>query len=390
MSPQWTEFNLPCVAGTRIGDAVKAGRAAFINRGEGEPALSVVEDQLLRLIEADHVVCLPVSLPAHSMAARGVVRPVGALVCAADAALVAGLRERLGFVSAFMVQAEAGLARASRQMAAVVRERAEEAQQRQQIAQDLVHEVNNPLSIIQNYLSLLDMKLSGGRAGAVADASIGDDLSVLQEEVARVSRLVQALGHPPVPSVPGSVDANALIVEVVRLFRSSAPGIEILAHGHDEAQRVRAPRDDLKQVLVNLVKNAAEALCGQDDTGQPGPPPAGSRIVVANNGLVNRDGRLMVELSVRDNGPGMSAERLQRLFGPTSGRGPDTEALSLSSKPGADRGRGLAIVQRLVLDMDGLLQCRSSVIGTSVDLFLPQVAAPAPSASLDPTAGVTP
>ena len=71
------------------------------------------------------------------------------------------------------------------------------AEEYREASRRVVHEVNNPLSIIQNYLSLLDMKLSGGRAGAVADASIGDDLSVLQEEVARVSRLVQALGLQP-------------------------------------------------------------------------------------------------------------------------------------------------------------------------------------------------
>ena len=113
----------------------------------------------------------------------------------------------------------------------------------------------------------------------------------------------------------------------------------------------------------------------------------GSRIVVANNGLVNRDGRLLVELSVRDNGPGMPPERLQRLFGPVAGRGPDAIAPVPSSKPGSDRGRGLAIVQRLVSGMGGLLQCRSSVIGTSVDLFLPQVAAPT---SLDSPARPSP
>lgn len=376
---QWLEFSLPSAAGTRLGDGLAGRRPVFIMRADATPVLSVAEDQLLRLLGTDQLVCLPLAppLPATGMAAgpAAVAPPRGALVCVGDAALVTGLRARQAFLSAFMVQAEAVQARAWRSAGAAERALADQATQQLEAARDLVHEVNNPLAIIQNYLALLDARLGAGGATAEA-AALGADIAVLQEEVARVGRLVQALATPVAPTPSGSVDVNRLIADVVRLGRQapgSEAGIEILGHGHEGAPLAMADRDALEQVLVNLVKNAVEALA----TPTPGGRAPGGRVVVANNGLVNRDGRLMLELSVRDDGPGLPSEMLPRLFAPVgSGDGSGAQAGVPSSKPGEGRGRGLAIVHRLVTGMGGLIQCRSSAIGTSFDIFLPQRAAP--------------
>ena len=373
---QWLEFTLPNAAGTRLGDGLAARRPVYIARADATPALSVAEDQLLRLLGTEQLVCLPLSPqpPATGMAAgpAAVAPPRGALVCVGDAALVNGLRTRQAFLSAFMAQAEAVQARAWRSAASAERALADQTAQQLDAARNLAHEVNNPLSIIQNYLALLHTRLGAG-AGAAEAAVIGADIAVLQEEVARVGRLVQALAAPAAVSVTptGAVDVNRLIADVVRLTRQAPggeAGIEVLGHGHDGSPLALADRDQLEQVLVNLVKNALEALAATPADGR-GP---GGRIVVANNGLVNRDGRLMLELSVRDDGPGLPAELLPRLFAPALHAGQGDAAAVHSSKPGADRGRGLAIVHRLVTGMGGLIQCRSSAIGTSFDIFLPQ------------------
>ncbi|GAP37579.1 HDOD domain-containing protein [Piscinibacter sakaiensis] len=357
---QWTEFSLPTQPGTRVGDGLAARQPVFLARDAATP-LEIAEDQLLRLLATDQLVLLP--LPAGD--ARGERRPPAALVCVGDAALMAHLRLRRELLAAFLVQAQALRTRAQALQAVGERERAELVARHALGLRDLAHEVNNPLSIIQNYLSLLDVKLAaGGR-----DASIGQDIGVLQQEVARVGRLVRALAEPA-GAPPQAVDVNAAITDVVRLFRQSGGGlagaaaVDIVDHPHPGGAQVLAGRDALRQILVNLVKNAVEAL-GAIEAGT-------GRVVVAHNGLVNRDGRLMVEISVRDNGPGMAPETLAGLFtAPTAGEAGR-----------AGRGRGLAIVQGLVHGLGGWVQCRSGVGGTCVDVFLPHRAAdPAAPAS---------
>lgn len=362
LPPQWLEFSLPCPAGTRVGDGLGAREAVFVDRADEASPLSIAEDQLLRLLGGEQAVLLPLGLPKST---SGQAR-TAALVCTGDPALLHGLRSRRGFMAAFMVQAENLQARAWRIAALMERDRSELAARHLDTARDLLHEVNNPLAIIQNYLALLDTRLAAG-ADAAEAAAIGADIAVLQEEVARVGRLVHALAVPMAVQPAGSIDVNRLIADVVHLFRQSLgpdAAIDLRAHGHEGTPTAVVGRDELEQVLVNLVKNAVEALSGPDGQLRTG----GGQVVVANNGLVNRDGRLMLELSVRDDGPGLPRALLERLFTP----GGDTAVDS--DKQGEGRGRGLVIVQRLVAGMGALMQCRSSAIGTSFDIFLPQPA----------------
>jgi signal transduction histidine kinase len=105
----------------------------------------------------------------------------------------------------------------------------------------------------------------------------------------------------------------------------------------------------LKQILVNLVKNAIEALSA-----------TGGRIEIANRGHVNRERRLYLELVVSDTGPGLSREVLANLF-----------AAVKSTKEGPHHGLGLSIVHSLVKKLNGHIACRSGRTGTSFEILLP-------------------
>jgi signal transduction histidine kinase len=126
----------------------------------------------------------------------------------------------------------------------------------------------------------------------------------------------------------------------------------------DEADRIEGDPDILKQILVNLVKNAIEALA---DTG--------GRIEIASRGHVNRERRLYLELAVSDTGPGLSREVLANLFSAVK-----------STKEGPHHGLGLSIVHSLVKQLNGHIACRSGKTGTSFEILLPAhagVSAPA-------------
>jgi signal transduction histidine kinase len=126
------------------------------------------------------------------------------------------------------------------------------------------------------------------------------------------------------------------------------PAVQIVASMLDSAAEIEGDADILKQILVNLVKNAVEALG------------AGGRIDISNRGHVNRERALYVELVVSDNGPGLSPEVLANLFSAVR-----------STKDGAHHGLGLSIVHGLVKKLGGQITCRSGRAGTTFEILLP-------------------
>jgi signal transduction histidine kinase len=124
--------------------------------------------------------------------------------------------------------------------------------------------------------------------------------------------------------------------------------VQIEAHTQDLPAEVEGSADTLKQILVNLVRNAVEAM------------PAGGEIQIMNNGLVNRDGLLYTELCVADTGPGVPPEVLANLFSPIR-----------SDKGEGHQGLGLSIVHSLVRKSQGLISCRSSKKGTTFEMLFP-------------------
>ena len=249
---------------------------------------------------------------------------------------------------------------ARRQLASV-------AEEYREASRRVVHEVNNPLSIIKNYLSVLDSKLE-------RQEPVGGELSILNEEIDRVSQLVGSLAEiqPDLDAVRDgdrddgrdalTADVTRVVDDVLRLFRTTnfiPDNVEITVDLAEEG-RIEGDPDILKQILVNLVKNAIEALAA-----------GGGRIGIASRGHVARERRLYLELVVSDTGPGLSREVLANLFSAVK-----------SAKEGPHHGLGLSIVHSLVKKLGGHIDCRSGSTGTSFEILLPAHAGagvPAPS-----------
>ena len=150
-----------------------------------------------------------------------------------------------------------------------------------------------------------------------------------------------------------TTDVGAVVDDVLRLFRATEfvpASVQLVVRMQEGPGAIAGDADMLKQILVNLVKNAVEAM------------PQGGRIEISNRGHVNRERQLYLELVVADTGPGLSPELLANLFAPVA-----------SSKDGAHHGLGLSIVHSLVKKMQGLIACRSGKAGTSFEILLPAV-----------------
>ena len=328
------EFSIPLAKGGAIAASALQRKPAFIARdGDG---LGLAEEQLFRMLGSDSLVCLPLVAGA---------RCLGVLIGGVAAWQLPACQKRERFMHAFGAQAAAALESALSERGHARRQLAHVAEEYREASRRVVHEVNNPLSIIKNYLSVLDHKL------ARREPVVGE-MSILNEEIDRVGQLISGLADLQPSDGVRATDVNKVVEDVLRLFRATdfVPGsVQISASMDQEHHAIDGDADILKQILVNLVKNAVEALASK-----------GGHIEIANRGHVNRERRLYLELVVSDTGPGLSAEVLANLFSPVR-----------STKDGAHHGLGLSIVHSLVKKLDGLIGCRSGRQGTTFEILLP-------------------
>ena len=183
------------------------------------------------------------------------------------------------------------------------------------LAAGVAHEINNPLGVILGYSKLLGRK-------AAPDAA--DDLAVIEEEALRAKEIVDGLLDlsRPLPGGAERVDLRALSEDVVSRLRDARflEGVEVHVDG---AAVAPGNAEKLRQVLVNLVRNAAEAA---------GP---GGRVDVA---VGEWEGS--AEVAVADTGPGIPAERRARLFEPFFTTKPHGTGLGLAVSRAIARAHG--------------------------------------------------
>jgi signal transduction histidine kinase len=89
-------------------------------------------------------------------------------------------------------------------------------------------------------------------------------------------------------------------------------------------------------------------------------PKGGGRIEIINGGRFRRSDMPYFLICVKDNGTGIPADLLSRIFSPVK-----------STKPGANRGIGLSIVHGLVKKLGGEIECVSAAGGTEFKIYLP-------------------
>jgi len=221
-----------------------------------------------------------------------------------------------------------------------------------QMAAGLAHEIKNPLGAIKGAAQLL----GDGRSAAHLGPSEREFLGIILEEVERLDRVVGSVLDYARPSKgdAGLVDANAVVRGTLKLLSSDRAEVSDVRMELDDAlPRVRADAEQLRQVLINLVRNAAQAM------GAIGTVYVSTRIR-RQRSVGGADPATFVEIAVRDEGPGIAPQVMKNLFVPfvtTKDRG---------------TGLGLAISQRVVAEMGGRIDVASSEgLGSTFTVVLP-------------------
>jgi signal transduction histidine kinase len=276
---------------------------------------------------------LLLALVLGTAAAHRLARPVGALADAADR-LAAGdvgaplmgssIREIARLSDAFDAMRRALAARlaevtgANRELAdrqARLEAVQSELLQRERLAvssrlvAELSHEIRNPIANLRNCLEIVRRRVDDDpQAREFADLAI-DELLRMHE----LAEQLLDLNRPRDPAVR-TCDVRAVVREVVVLVTAGLP-TGVLALNVDApagpVPRAAIAPDALKQVLLNLVQNAREALTERAPAGPSDARPAPGRVTIA----VRADAaKVMVD--VADDGPGIPADVLPRIFDP--------------------------------------------------------------------------
>ena len=205
-----------------------------------------------------------------------------------------------------------------------------------EMAAGLAHEIRNPLGAIKGAAQCLDPQRLPGEDG--------EFLEVIVEEVNRLNGVVSAfLDYArPLKQNFGPTDLNEVVTRTIRLIQNEIPpNIELKLELREELARVEADAEQLKQVLINLVQNALEAI-GK----------ASGQIAIRTlrpERFGEFRGTEAVELQVADTGGGIPGDQQLNIFVP----------FFTTKEKGT--GLGLAICQRIVKNHGGSISVQSRV-----------------------------
>jgi HD-like signal output (HDOD) protein/nitrogen-specific signal transduction histidine kinase len=220
-------------------------------------------------------------------------------------------------------------------------------------ARKLAHEINNPLGIITNCLTTMTLKL-------LKENDTQEEIRLIGEEINRISSMVNQMDmfSQAAFTLFELTDVNAVIEDIIHIVKSSlfiASGTVIHFRPDAMLPQIMTSRDAIKQVMINLLKNASEAM---NDGG----------IIEVKTGMFSNlahgdqgpkaDG---IEIIVEDTGPGLPDSIVKGLFKPI-----------VTTKENGHYGLGLSIVHKAVKDLGGSISyANTPAKGASFSIYLP-------------------
>ncbi|MBV8760895.1 MAG: HAMP domain-containing histidine kinase [Deltaproteobacteria bacterium] len=219
-----------------------------------------------------------------------------------------------------------------------------------QLVAGIAHEINNPVNAIVNTVGPLEEAVQSLDKDPDAAKDVAEMVKVVQRGAQRTKAIVSALHNYSRTDDESVVDFD--------IDRSIDDSLELLRHllkqnvtvvkNYSNAGRVRGHAGQINQVFMNLLTNAAQALTGRDK----------ATITIATSG-----GDHDVTVKIIDNGPGIPADVLPRIWDP----------FFTTKDVGEGTGLGLSIVHELVERHGGTIDCQTKVgEGTTFTVRLPR------------------
>jgi two-component system nitrogen regulation sensor histidine kinase GlnL len=226
--------------------------------------------------------------------------------------------------------------------------REEQLVQQQQASRELIrnlaHEIKNPLGGIRGSAQLLEREL--------ADPQLREYTEVIIAEVDRLQDLMNRLLTSHCMMRPGQLNIHDVLERVRRLILAEFPALVIRRDYDTSLPELSADREQLIQAILNIVRNAAQAMDGFGEIRL--------RTRIARQvTLAKRRFKLALELRVIDNGPGIPEEIRDKIFYPL-----------VSGREGGS-GLGLSLAQSFVEQHQGMIEVDSRRGHTCFTILLP-------------------
>jgi PAS domain S-box-containing protein len=219
-----------------------------------------------------------------------------------------------------------------------------------ELAASIAHELNNPLATISLRIESLASDVANDERKAHA-------LEVIAGEVERMGKLISSLlqfsrrGHQQISTlnIREEIENSLELVE----YHLRAQKIEVVREFDTTLPSIQADRQQLRQVLLNLLTNASDAM------------PQGGILVTRAKPVEPENGIQGVRIELTDTGPGIAPAVLEKIWEPF-----------FTTKPeGKGTGLGLAICRRAIEEHHGTISMASQLgKGTTVTIFLPATA----------------
>ncbi len=226
---------------------------------------------------------------------------------------------------------------------------AHDIQAQHELLRNLAHEVKNPLGGLRGAAQLLEAELP--------DRRLTEYTQVIISEADRLQMLVDRLAAPQAsPMQIGELNIHEVCERVCALVQAEFGEVELVRDYDASMPEIKADSARLVQALLNVVRNAAQILM-QSSTANP---TVVVRTRIARQVMLHRrQHRMVVEIAVIDNGPGVPAEIQDKVFHPL-----------VTAREGGT-GLGLSLAQDLLQQHGGLIEMESKPGHTEFRLLIP-------------------
>jgi len=280
----------------------------------------ISDRQITRRLNHEIAFCLPIGYGN---------RVIGVVVIGSSKAQKRYLGNQANFISGYLKNITDLWLKNSQALEQQVFEDNTKREQDQKDIDKLIHEISNPLSVIGNYIDII-------KANSKSDGVENDkEIKILKEELQRIGNMVLKFKDTK-NAQSQAVLLNEELLMCIPLYVESI-GEDKLVHikwSLDESDaEIKITRDALRQIILNLVKNAVEAQAGD------------AEILVSSHHFVNNAGAVFAQFSIADRGKGVDPITRQLLFSPLT-----------STKEGTGRGLGLSVVADILGSFNGQIK----------------------------------
>ncbi|MGZ8153497.1 MAG: nitrogen regulation protein NR(II) [Methylovulum sp.] len=213
------------------------------------------------------------------------------------------------------------------------------------LVRGLAHEIKNPLGGLRGAAQLLDLELH--------DPELKEYTQIIIAESDRLQGLLDKMLGPNKLPNKTALNVHEVLERVRHLVQAESSGSLTIKCDYDPSiPNIKADKDQLIQAILNIARNAVQAIEGKGDII--------IRTRIHRHITIGRKlYKLAAKIDIIDNGPGIDADMINQMFYPMiTGRAEGT-------------GLGLSIAQSLINQHNGLIECSSEPGNTIFSIFLP-------------------